>query len=86
MADHLGKEIRQILPRFHQTLTGSDVTNSFFARSKIKGSKKMLETPKSHKLSLSSLSGKTIIEEVRNFVLRIVYNRSYEKPLEMALQ
>lgn len=50
MADHLDKEIRQILPRFHHTSTGSDFANSLFGGSKCKALKKMLETPKSHKL------------------------------------
>ena len=50
MADHLDKEIHQILPRFHHTSTGSDFTNSLFGGSKCKALKKMLETPKSHKL------------------------------------
>ena len=53
---HLGEEICQILCYFH-TCIGSDFTNPFFGRSKIKAFKKMLETPKSNKLLLSLLSG-----------------------------
>ena len=78
IAVHLGKEICQILPCFH-TLTGSDFTNLFFSRSKIKAVKKMLETSKSHKLLLSLLSGQPNIEEVTNLVSHIVYNRPYKE-------
>ena len=39
----------------------------------------MLETPKSPKLLLILLSGQPNIEEVINFILRIVYNRSYKE-------
>ena len=39
----------------------------------------MLETPKSHKLLLSLLSGQPNVERVTNFVLRIVYNRPYKE-------
>ena len=68
IAVHLDKEICQILPCFY-TLTGSDFTNPFFGRSKIKAFKKMLETAKSHKILLSLLSGQPDIEEVTNFIL-----------------
>ena len=39
----------------------------------------MLELPKSRKLLLSLLSGQPNVEEVTNFVLRIVYNRPYKE-------
>ena len=74
IAAHLGKGICRIIPAFH-TLTGSDFTNPFFNRSKIKAFKKMLKTPNSHKLLLSLLSGQPNIDEVTDFVLHIVYNR-----------
>ena len=44
IAAHLGDGICRIIPAFH-TLRGSDFTNQFFNRSKIKAFKKMLKTP-----------------------------------------
>ena len=78
IAVHVGKGICQILSCFH-TLTGSDFIDPFLGRSKIKAFKKVLETPKSHKLLLSLLSDQQIIEEVINFVLHIVYKRPYKE-------
>ena len=62
---HLGEEIYQIPPCFH-TMTDFDFTYPFFSHSKIKGFKKLLEVPKSHKPLLSFLSAQPNIDEVTN--------------------
>ena len=74
IADHLGRNICDILLAFH-TLTGSDFTNPFYNRSKIYAFKKMLKTRNSYQLLPSILSGQPNIPEVTDFVLHIVCNR-----------
>lgn len=74
LAETLGLDICNILPAFH-ALTGSDYTNPFFRRSKIRSFKKLLKLPDKCALLTSMLSGKADVDQVTDFVLHIIYNR-----------
>ena len=74
LAANLGNETLSVLLCFH-SLTGSDFTFPFYFRSKITMFRKMLKLKDSWKLLQSMLSTDPNIEEITEFVLRVVYNR-----------
>ena len=81
LVSHLGSKICSILPAFH-SLTGCDFTNPFYGRSKFGSFKNLLKKPGMEE-KLSSLSTDVIdVDDVTDFVLRVVYNRpNIEKTL-----
>ena len=74
LAEQLGEDVCEVLPAFH-VLTASDYTSSFFGKTKYSCFKRMIAHPESCS-SLKSLNHRNAnIEEVIEFVLRIIYNR-----------
>ena len=74
LADHLGENVCTVLPAFH-VLTGSDYTSTFFGKTKLTCFKRMISRPETCQLLGSLSTPHANIDEVSEFVLRVIYNR-----------
>ena len=74
LAEYFGEDVCSALPAFH-VLTGSDYTSTFFGKTKYTCFKRMLARPETCHLLNSLNTSVANVDEVSEFVLRVIYNR-----------
>ena len=74
LAENFGEVVCTVLPAFH-VLTGSDYTSTFFGRTKYTCFKRMVARPETCHLLKSMNTSVANVDEVSEFVLRVIYNR-----------